>query len=111
MRSDIFTHPMRHFIVTSPTSGGDRGLQPMGSRAEIVAALARRNTAPERAGEDTLYGPGIVVELSPGQDPVLQMILFIDDEDIAWQVIPRLARELHWRLLDDTSGREMVFGR
>ena len=102
---------MRHFIVTSPTSGGDRGLQPIGSRAEILSALERRNTAPERPGEDTLYGPGIVVELSPGQDPVLQMILFIDDEDIAWQVIPRLARELHWRLVDDTTGREMVFGR
>jgi hypothetical protein len=102
---------MRHFIVTSPTSGGDRGLQPIGTRADIIAALARRNTAPEREGEDTLYGPGIVIELSPGQDPVLQMILFIDDEDIAWQVIPRLARELQWRLVDDTTGREMVFGR
>ena len=83
----------------------------MGSRAEILSALERGNTAPERPGEDTLYGPGIVVGLSPGEDPVLQMILFIDDEDIAWQVIPRLARDLHWRLVDDTTGREMVFGR
>jgi len=102
---------MRHFIVTSPASGGDRGLQPLGSRAEIAKALSARNTAPERPGEDTLYGPGIIIEFSPGQDPVLQMILFIDDEDIAWQVIPRLARELHWRLVDDATGREMVFSR
>lgn len=54
-----------------------------------------------------LYGPGIELELPPEQDPVLQMLLTVSDEDIAWSVILRLAREMQWKILDPSNGREL----
>ena len=34
------------------------------------------------------------------------MMLTISDEDIGWTVIMRIARDLHWKILDPNSGRE-----
>jgi hypothetical protein len=45
--------------------------------------------------------------LPPEQDPVLQMLLTVSDEDIAWSVILRLAREMQWKILDPSNGREL----
>lgn len=64
------------------------------------------NTAPDREGGDTLYGPGIRIELPPGE-PVTQMLLSVTEEEIAWQVIMKMARTLAWRLYDPVSGREL----
>jgi len=93
-------------ILSRETAAGD-GLGPIGPRREILDGLARHNTAPECNGEDVLYGPGIRIELPPG-DPVTQMLLTIVEDEIAWLVIMRLARELRWRLLDPVSGRELT---
>ena len=68
------------------------------------------NTRPEREGEDVLWGPGIRIDLSPGQDPVTQMLLSLVEEEIAWLVIMRLARECQWKLLDMETGQELQPG-
>ena len=77
----------------------------LGSREEVLSALAERNTAPDAEGEDTLHGPGIRIELPP-DEPVRQMIVTIIEDEIAWQVIERLGNQLHWKLIDPTTGRE-----
>ena len=61
----------------------------------------------DRPQGDLLYGPGIEIAIAPDEDPVLQMMLTITDEDIAWEVILRLAREFQWKIVDPNSGREL----
>lgn len=78
----------------------------IGTRTAILTQLADYNTSPEQDGGDILFGPGIVIQLPPGQDDVTQMILTISEEDIGWLVVQRLAGDLGWRLLDPNTGRE-----
>lgn len=87
------------------SSGG--ALPELGTRKEILTQLAPLNTAPAVEGEDLLHGPGIRIEMPPG-DPVTQMLLTIVEEEIAWQVIMRLAKVMRWKLLDPASGRELT---
>jgi hypothetical protein len=97
----------RQFVILSrepATEGGE--MPPLGTRADVVAGLAHCNTSPEVAGGDTLYGPGLEFELPPDHDPVRQMLLNISDDDIAWIMIMRIAREFGWKILDPQSGRE-----
>ena len=98
--------PQRHLVILSRTNNKDGSLGAIGSRTEIIQSLALRNTVAEIDGGDILYGPGVDIELSPGQDPVLQMLLTITDDDIAWPVIQRLAKDLQWKLLDPVKGTE-----
>lgn len=86
----------------------DSGAMPaIGTRDEVLAQLAPYNTAPDSEDGNALYGPGYIIELPP-QEPVTQMLLTIVEEEIAWQVIMRLAKSLNWKLLDMASGRELV---
>lgn len=89
----------------APSSGS--GLAPIGSRKEIVHELSRYNTAPESSADDTLYGPGIRIEMPPGQDPVTQMLMTVVEEEIAWLVIMRLAKAFSWKIVDMNTGREL----
>lgn len=82
-------------------------MAPIGPRAKIVGDLSHFNTAPEREGDDVLYGPGIRLELPPDQNDVSQMLLTITEEEIAWLVIMRLAKAFDWKIVDTTSGREL----
>ncbi|MCA9284737.1 MAG: hypothetical protein KDA22_05965 [Phycisphaerales bacterium] len=100
--------PASQLVILSRNPGKPGELGPIATRAELLRSLAVRNTAPERSGDDLLYGPGIEIQLAPGQDPVTQMLLTITDEDIAWTVILRLARELQWKLFDPYTGRELT---
>jgi hypothetical protein len=84
-----------------------RGMANIGSRAEILRDLGRFNTMPDVEDGDVLYGPGIRIELTPGQDPVTQMLLSIVEEEIAWLVIMRLAKTFRWKILDPMTGREL----
>ena len=93
-------------MVLAQEGGGENGLASIGSRTEIIRELASFNTGPERDGGDILFGPGVIIQLPPGQDDVTQMILSISEEDIGWQVVERLATRFGWRLLDTVSGRE-----
>ena len=96
----------RQFVILSrhPATNGD--MPALGSRSEVTAGLAHCNTGPETADGDTLYGPGLELQLPLNQDPVRQMVLTISDDDIAWIMIMRIAREFGWKILDTESGRE-----
>ena len=97
--------PQQFVILARDNDGPD-----LGSRADVLVTLAGMNTRPEREGEDVLWGPGIRIDLSPGQDPVTQMLLSLVEEEIAWLVIMRLARECQWKLLDMETGQELQPG-
>ena len=96
----------RQFVILSREHTQGTELRPIGARADILAGLGCRNTMAEREGDDLLYGPGITIELPPGADPVNQMLISVTEEEIAWLVITRLVRELNWKLLDPSTGRE-----
>jgi hypothetical protein len=83
------------------------GLPPIGRRADLVRTLANYNTAPEREGDDVLYGPGIRLELPPDQQDVSQMLMTVTEEEIAWLVIMRLLKDFEWKILDMSTGREL----
>lgn len=95
----------QQLVILARAASTDDGLPPLGSRDEILERLAGLNTAPAQAGEDILYGPGIRIELPPG-DPVSQMLMTVVEEEIAWQVIMRLAKDMQWKLRDMATGRE-----
>ncbi len=95
----------QQLVILARAESMDDGLPPLGSRDEILEKLAGLNTAPAQAGEDVLYGPGIRIELPPG-DPVSQMLMTVVEEEIAWQVIMRLAKDMQWKLRDMATGRE-----
>lgn len=99
----------RQFVILAaqaPEAAGS--MAPIGPRDEILDKLGRANTAAEDAeSPDILYGPGIRIELTPGQDPVSQMLMTITEEEIAWQVIRRLLNHFQWRLLDPNTGQEL----
>jgi hypothetical protein len=92
----------------SRQGASSNGMAPLGARADLVRELARFNTAPECEGnDDVLYGPGIRLELPPGQASVNQILMTIVEEEIAWLVIMRLARAFNWKIVDTSSGREL----
>ena len=83
----------QQLVILSRAEATGDGLSSLGSRRDVVDRLGVHNTAPERDGDDMLFGPGIRIELPPGE-PVTQMLLTIVEEEIAWQVIMRLAKTL-----------------
>lgn len=95
------------YVILAQSTNAGNGMPAIGTRREIVTELSPFNTAPERPEGDALYGPGFIIELPPN-DPVTQMLLTIVEEEIAWQVIMRLAKHFKWKLLDMASGRELV---
>jgi hypothetical protein len=99
--------PSSQFVVMSREPAPDGQLAALGRRSDVVSAVSAWNTAPEREGEDTLYGPGLELHLPPGQDPVLQMLLTISDHDIAWIMVIRMARQFGWKIVDPQTGRDL----
>lgn len=97
----------QQFVILSKENSSGEALAPIGSRDEILQILSNYNTSPECEGDETLFGPGIRIEFTPGQDPVTQMLMSIEEEEIAWLVVMRLAKELNWRILDPETGREL----
>ena len=101
---------MKQLVVMShEPASTDGSLAPIASRTKMLSDLASRNTGPDMDGGETLYGPGIRLEMTPDEDPITQMLLEIVDEDIGWDVATRLAREFGWSLLDPMSGRTLTF--
>lgn len=96
------------FVILSKKASASNGMAALGSRKELIRNLARFNTAPEDTSDDeVLYGPGIRLELPPGQDPVTQLLLTVVEDEIAWLVIMRLAKVFEWKIVDTESGREL----
>jgi hypothetical protein len=95
------------FVVQSRQKGEPGTLVPIGTRAEIEAALALLNTAPEAPGGDILYGPGFEMHFTAGQDPVLQILVTqTEDSSIFRATIWEIAKRLQWKLVDPGSEAE-----
>ncbi len=86
----------------------ETGPQNLGSRRELVKQLATLNTGPEHPDDDVLWGPGLRIEMTPGQDPVTQMLLTLVEEEIAWLSVMRLARVCQWRIVEVDSGLDVT---
>jgi hypothetical protein len=97
----------KQYVIQSRTAEQDGQRVPLGARSEIVGSLSKFNTMAEVEGEDTLWGPGIKIELPSGEDPVNQMLLYIVEEEIAWLPILRLAKQFDWSVIDIETGREL----
>lgn len=97
----------QYVILSRQQASANNGLAALGTRKEIASELSRYNTAPDGAGDEVLYGPGIRIEMQPGQDPVTQMLLTVVEEEIAWLVILRLAKAFSWKIVDVNTGREL----
>jgi len=106
--------PALQFVILSKQPAGGNGLPPIGSRSQLIKELSQYNTAPERDGDtEVLYGPGIRLEFPPATgsgrnaDDVSQLLLTVTEEEIAWLVIMRLAKDFDWKIVDTSSGREL----
>ena len=99
----------RQFVILGhDPDGAGEAMAPVGPRPEILAKLARHNTAPEGNGSgDVLFGPGFCLELTPGQDPITQMLVTINEDEIGWFVLTRIIKQFGWKLLDPDTGREL----
>ncbi len=94
-------------MILSKQPASNNGMAPVGTRSQIIRDLSHHNTAPEREGDDVLYGPGIRLELPPGQDRIQQILMTVTEEEIAWLVIMRLAKTFDWKIVDTETGREL----
>lgn len=106
---------LTRFATTA--TGGQGAMIPLGTFAEVVAAVARFNVAPDTSGPKgfgsapgmaVLFGPGFIMEV-PGdaspRDDVNQVMTTVTDEDFAWPVLSRMCKSLGWRMMDAESGR------
>ncbi len=81
----------------------------LGSWREVVRQLGAFNTAPDGSSDSPgmLFGPGIIVQLPMlgPDDPVMQVVVTIEEEGIAWPVLTRVCRLLKWKMMDPKTGR------
>lgn len=96
----------------APTDGKPGGT--LGTRHEILKVLADFNTAPDgsREGEGLAHGPGIVAQfpMTDPRDEVAQVLVAINDDDVAWSVLDRLCTKTGWKLMDPENG-QLISGR
>ncbi|RLS67013.1 MAG: hypothetical protein DWH97_02225 [Planctomycetota bacterium] len=106
--------PSSLYILQRPRHKRDVGaLEPLGTRAEVLHVFASMNTGPDRSGSDVLFGPGIRVELRPNEDPILQLMIHVTEEELFAPLfqgcegeIGRLGRAVRshgWQLYDPMS--------
>ncbi len=92
------------------------GMPPLGSLRGVQDVVARYNIAPdgrERSGDigvQTLYGPGMIVEMPSASDDVRQLMVTMTDDDFAFPVLLRLCREQRWTMMDPETGQRLRFG-
>ena len=90
-------------------AGGPADLISLGSMRDVRELLGQFNLAedgsPEGAG--VLYGPGLTAQLPMlgPDDPVMQIMVTMNEEDMAWCVLPRVCRTLGWKMMDPRTGR------
>ncbi len=84
---------------------------PLGDYKRVVADLSRFNTYPDGSKSiesfGVLYGPGFTLQMPMvgPDDPVAQVIVSMQEEDVAWPVLLRICRNLGWKMMDPQSGR------
>lgn len=97
------------FCLNDPGNPGS-GYASLGSEHEFLQALAPFNTAPDGSpkrsvGTEVLHGPGLAIEYASNQSDIRQAILTVIEEDLAWPVLSRICRTLHWKMQDLDSGQ------
>lgn len=97
-------------LMKARKAGADTSeMTPLGTAAEVVAALSNFNTGPDGGtpglGTVTLYGPGMVLLMPTTQKTITQLIANLTDEEIALPVLMRACRRLGWAMMDMESGR------
>lgn len=95
-------------VVLFSGAGAAGGQRPLGTRREVLATLARYNTAPDGLDGDTVaYGPGLLAQFPMGdpKDDIAQVLVSINEDEIAWPVLERLCRQEGWKMMDPESGR------
>lgn len=96
---------MQQFVIL-PKSDNEY----LGEKAEVIKSLRYLNTAPSSdATINVLWGPGIRIDLPNEQDPVPQMLVTFTEEEIAWNVLIKIAKECNWMVQDTNSGRTLSF--
>ncbi len=97
---------MRQFVISARHRPTDGTLPPIMERPALLEALAAINTHPESVGSLRLYGPGVRIDL-PDEEAPCQLLLSLDDEDIAWPYLFRLAKRLPIRILNLETNEEL----
>lgn len=96
------------------SSGGDAAgtvleSVPLGTYDEVVEALEGYNTSSDGSAESVgvLYGPGFTIQLPfvDRKDPVMQVLVSIEEDGTAWPVLTRICKGLNWKMLDPATGR------
>ena len=81
----------------------------LGSAREVKDLLAQFNMSEDGSAEGAgmLYGPGIIATMPMvgPDDPVMQLLVTMQEEDMAWAVLPRVCRALGWKMMDPRTGR------
>jgi len=105
----------RILVMMNPRDPDDpsAGNEPLGTPGEIVAALARFNTAPDgstlkRVGTMVLHGPGYTIEYASGHDQLTQAMVVVNSSDFAWPVLSQICKANGWKMQDTDSGQ--IFG-
>jgi hypothetical protein len=84
----------------------------LGRLVEVERWLAQFNCARDGAAMsmNVLYGPGVVMQLPmvDRDDPVMQIMVSLNDETIAWSVLERVCRLMEWKMMDPKTGS--IFG-
>tara|TARA_Y100001970_G_C14006234_1_gene735996 strand:- start:512 stop:805 length:294 start_codon:yes stop_codon:yes gene_type:complete len=94
---------MQQFVILprSPQSN-------LGARDDVIKQLEHHNTASScKENLNVLWGPGIRIDLPNEQDPIPQMLLTFEEEEIAWNVLMKLAKKCQWLIQDTESGRTL----
>lgn len=84
----------------------------LGTRREVAHKLSMFNTKPDGSPltPGVFYGPGIVAQLPMvgDDDPVMQVLVSLVEESIAWPVLLRVREALGWTLMDPVTQRTLA---
>ncbi len=106
---EILFSMAQQYVIQARGGATDNGLAVIGTRGEITSELSRFNTSTDGADPSSLHGPGIRIDFPPGEEddgsPVTQMLLTVNEEEIGWLVLHKIAKEFQWTIVDTSSGR------
>ena len=80
----------------------------LGRLADVERALGQLNCGSDGSSSsmNVLHGPGIMMQMPMvgRDDPVMQIMVSLNDETIAWSVLERICRVLGWKMMDPATG-------
>lgn len=105
--------------TTDPAHDDAEGMPALGTIEELAGIFGRYNTASDNGvradgslSGTMMHGPGMYLEIfsDDARAPVRQVMVTMTDQDFAFPVLTRMAREQGWTLLDPESGQRLRFG-